>query len=436
MSDEVRAYSPAGRRRCGQHLLLAAAAGVFAAGCNRQPRPAVPPAQFLRDTVSRYGALKSYSVAAAWSAAVDGVTLAEQRQFDYTAPNLYRSVSTHDSTLQETSVSDGSQVSEYTNVPGMMPYIDNAPEKLSEAASAQMTGVLSGSDPIYAFLGGDYGKVVAPGTAPSYGHFVSLGGVDCQTVIFTSPVYGRMEAVIGIKDHLVRKIRFDGASLIAGAKQTDPHLFAKPLPAMPPKRASIVEDYSEQKLDPTLPDTTYETRIPLDFAPYNPTGARAPGQVASSGAGSDSGEPAPSGLPVGTLAPDFTVIDVKTGRKVSLSSLRGHPVMIDFWATWCGPCRMSLPLTQEFASKYGPQGLHVMAISAEDSGTINAFLKKNKYTFPTYNASDEAAMTAYHVDGIPALYLIDKDGKIAHFQDGYSGPEPEREALKQVGFGT
>jgi len=438
MSNHVCPGNLDSKQLCARTLAVAASSlSLLFAGCNSQPKPEVAATQFLQDTVKQYGALKSYSVVASWNAAVDGVNVAEERKFDYTAPNLYKVVSTHDNTLQETSVSDGVQLSEYSNVPGIMPLIDYAPETFAAAASAQMKSVLSASDPIYGFLGGDYGKLVAPGVVPSYGESLSLAGVDCQTVVFKSPVYGQIEAVVGIKDHTVRRIKFDGASLITGLKSKDTPMFAKTLPNTPIKSAEIVETYSGESLNPTLPETTFDTRIPFDLPPFNPTGKTLPEHVASSDGGdSGSGEASASGLPIGTIAPDITVTDVKTGSKMTLSSLRGHPVMIDFWATWCPPCRESLPLTQEFASKYGPQGLQVMAISSEDTDTITAFIKKNKYTFPTYKAADDASLSSYHVNGIPALFLIDKDGKIAHFQEGYGGPEPEREALKQIGFGS
>jgi peroxiredoxin len=137
-------------------------------------------------------------------------------------------------------------------------------------------------------------------------------------------------------------------------------------------------------------------------------------------------------VPIGGDAPDFTVKDLQ-GKSYTLSSLRGRPVMIDFWATWCPPCRKGLPETEETYRKYGAQSLAVMTISNEDVATIGAFVKKNHYTFPTYRDPNDDASKAYNVTGIPTLVIIDATGKLVAYYVGLQDPEAIQGALKKAG---
>ena len=137
-------------------------------------------------------------------------------------------------------------------------------------------------------------------------------------------------------------------------------------------------------------------------------------------------------VPLGKSAPD---ISVKTldGKMVKLSSLRGKPVFLDFWATWCGPCRMSLPHTQKLAADHG-KDITVLAISAEDVKTIQSFMKDNKYSYPAYRDPKNDAMTKYNVQGIPTFVVIDKDGNLVDYLVGYGGDQPIDDALAKVGI--
>src|SRR3569832_1026140 len=111
----------------------------------------------------------------------------------------------------------------------------------------------------------------------------------------------------------------------------------------------------------------------------------------------DSEPPVPKGKP----APDITVQGMN-GKPVKLSSLRGKPVFLDFWATWCPPCRASLPHTQKLAKLHG-KNITVLAISNEDAKTIQSFMKENKYSYPAYRDTNNSAGTKYKVQGIPTF---------------------------------
>ncbi|HEY3293893.1 MAG TPA: redoxin family protein [bacterium] len=122
-------------------------------------------------------------------------------------------------------------------------------------------------------------------------------------------------------------------------------------------------------------------------------------------------------------APDFTLNDLASNKKISLASLRGKVVILDFWATWCGPCRMSMPLLDKFytdASK--PKDVVVYGVNVfERSGTdkLKPFLTQQNVHFPVLLGTNDMA-TDYGVNSIPTLVVIDKDGKIAYRHVGYS----------------
>jgi len=137
-------------------------------------------------------------------------------------------------------------------------------------------------------------------------------------------------------------------------------------------------------------------------------------------------------VPRGKPAPDITVKGLD-GKAVKLSSLRGKPVFLDFWATWCPPCRASLPHTQKLAKMHGKQ-ITVLAISNEDAQTIKSFMKDNKYNYPAFRDTDNSAGTKYKVSGIPTFVVIDAKGNLVDYVVGYAGDEPIDSALAKVGI--
>lgn len=124
----------------------------------------------------------------------------------------------------------------------------------------------------------------------------------------------------------------------------------------------------------------------------------------------------PSSGPVarGDIAPDFTFND-QAGRPQRLSDLRGKVVLVNFWATWCSPCREELPSLQALQKKFAPNDLMILALSVDDSWEpINTFRTLYQFTIPVYADFDKKISSRYGTFMYPETYLVDKEGKVAY----------------------
>ncbi len=124
------------------------------------------------------------------------------------------------------------------------------------------------------------------------------------------------------------------------------------------------------------------------------------------------------GPEIGKLAPDFTLNDLD-GQEVSLSGLRGKPVLLNFWATWCGPCRIEMPFLQKVYEKWTGKELVLLAVNLqEDPAKVREFVESAGYSFPVLLAAGNEVPLSYNVRGIPATFFIDVDGVIRDIKIG------------------
>lgn len=134
-----------------------------------------------------------------------------------------------------------------------------------------------------------------------------------------------------------------------------------------------------------------------------------------------------TGATVGQPAPNFS-LTTPEGETVELARLRGAPVVLNFWATWCGPCRAEMPELQAIYEDRRPRGLHVIGVDIQDSAeAVTAFRRSLGITFPTPLDSDGAVTRRYLVRGVPTTIVIDSDGIV---RDIHVGPI-NRRALDQ-----
>ncbi len=162
-----------------------------------------------------------------------------------------------------------------------------------------------------------------------------------------------------------------------------------------------------------------------------PDGGTKAGATASSD--SDAMTPKLQGKP----APGFTLVDLE-GKKVSLAELKGKPVLVNFWATWCAPCKLEMPWFEEFHKKYAGQGLVIVGIAADDASKkiINDSVTKLGVTYPIL-LSDGKVTDAYGgVDYLPESFYVDRSGKVmletAGMSDGQGGKDEIEANIKKL----
>ncbi len=139
-------------------------------------------------------------------------------------------------------------------------------------------------------------------------------------------------------------------------------------------------------------------------------------------------------------APDFALTDSK-GAPLRLSDFKGKVVLLDFWATWCGGCKVEIPWYVEFDKKYKGQGLAVVGVSMDDGGwkVVQPFLQQKGINYPVVIGNDDLAKR-YDLTSMPMTLLIDRNGKIADSHVGVvdkDGFESEiRSLLKEAAHHT
>jgi thiol-disulfide isomerase/thioredoxin len=116
---------------------------------------------------------------------------------------------------------------------------------------------------------------------------------------------------------------------------------------------------------------------------------------------------------MGNLAPDFD-LETLDGKSLRLSDLRGKAVLLNFWATYCGPCKIEMPWFVELQKEYGPQGFQILGVAMDDAGTedIAKFAKELGVNYPILIGKDSVADSYGGVSVLPTTFFVDRDGKL------------------------
>lgn len=167
-----------------------------------------------------------------------------------------------------------------------------------------------------------------------------------------------------------------------------------------------------------------------DFTMTGTDSANQPNDVASSAASSESAD---TGLAVGKTAPDFT-LETLSGEQARLSDFRGKPVFVNFWATWCPPCRAEMPDMQKL---YDNEDIEILAVNLTDTEKsedgVATFVEEMGLTFPVLMDPKGDISSAYNVKAYPTSYMIDAEGKISYIAYGamnYNTMVQEYEKMK------
>ena len=132
-------------------------------------------------------------------------------------------------------------------------------------------------------------------------------------------------------------------------------------------------------------------------------------------------------------APNFELKDVN-GKTVKLSDFRGKTVMVDFWATWCGPCQIEIPWFMDFERKYKDQGFVVIGVAMDDEGwqVVKPFIEQMKMNYRVVIGNDHTADLYGGIEALPTTVLIDRDGRIASTHVGLAGKQEFQDAIEKL----
>ena len=141
-----------------------------------------------------------------------------------------------------------------------------------------------------------------------------------------------------------------------------------------------------------------------------------------------------AGADVSGPAPAFTLASL-SGQPGALSQYKGQVVMVNFWATWCGPCQQEMPLLEQMYKKYKPAGFTLIGVNVDkEAAPVKELLARKPVTFPVLLDPANEVSKAYHIDEMPSSVIIDRKGQIRYIHRGYrAGDENEyQDRIRQL----
>jgi peroxiredoxin len=135
----------------------------------------------------------------------------------------------------------------------------------------------------------------------------------------------------------------------------------------------------------------------------------------------------------GRKPPDFTLKDA-SGKRQRLADYTGKVVLLNFWATWCGPCKTEIPWFVEFEKKFQPQGFTVLGVSMDEDGwkVVNPYLAEHKINYPIVLANEELNQLYGGIDALPTTLVIGRDGKVKFLHAGLVSREEYEKEIRQL----
>ena len=380
----------------------------FAFIARAENTPTTQPAEVkeILDAVSKaYSDAKSLAMTGKISLDFDGGGDQKHESSDFTAsftaPNQFR----HEVKDDVLVVSTGEKVFAY--LPAKNEYVAIAAPKDradKKDLSEPITQLLRSQNPaLLMAISKDPAQQLTEGAKNLYkADDVKLGDVSYTAMTFDKDDHG-FRVLIDPKTNFIRQIRVDMKPEIAKRGMEDV------------KTADLTFDYLSTK--------SGEANAPEQYAWAPPRDAT----VAKEEVAGDT-EGAAQAL-VGKPAPDFKLTGID-GKEIAMADLKGSVVVLDFWATWCGPCVASLPHIDKIHSDLSEKGLKVYAVNLEEpKATVQKFIVTQKLTLPVLLDADGATGKKYMANAIPETVIVGKDGNVKKVFVGFGGDEALRAAI-------
>ncbi|HWB18716.1 MAG TPA: TlpA disulfide reductase family protein, partial [Phycisphaerales bacterium] len=213
----------------------------------------------------------------------------------------------------------------------------------------------------------------------------------------STPLYATIHEYFAASDFLLRKRISEIPPLHAGSAATDG----------PITRTFTITNL---KTNPDIDQSVFNPEIPEGYAERKPDGLDSILDNAK--------------LRIGDVAPDWDAKD-PSGNTHTLSQYKGKVVLMDFWATWCGPCKAAMPGIQKLYDKFKDQDFVAFGLSVNDNGDPAAYMKSKNYTY-TCLLNGENVIGPYGVGPLPQFFLIGRDGKVLYHAAGYDEKQEEK----------
>ena len=393
-----------------------------------KPRPqatVTPEVQAVLDEISAaYGKLKSLKMSGRITMKVDGENTQGNHESTFTssfkAPNLFRQEGQDQLLLGST----GKKVYAYSSFTNLYTQADARPERAAfNDYPAEHRQVLPVQNMSLAMVLSKDAAVELKESASEITlvpdakiNEQAVSALRLQLVNDKAEKTGDvMTMYLDPQTHLAKRIEIDMKGTFTRMKRDDV------------KSALYTVEYTEVVADAELTNEQFAWKPPIGSRDYVAAKAQATDLMGDSGS-----EPAMA--LAGKQAPDFTLTSLE-GRELSLSDLKGSVVVLDFWATWCGPCVAALPHLDKIYADYQEKGLKMYAVNQRESKEkVAAFVENKALKIPVLMDTNAAVGKSYKVSGIPQTVIIGKDGVVRKVYIGFNpqGDEAMRKVIEEA----